>query len=312
MQQVRTRFADVPLLLLAMFHRFTVPNISVCNPDYVPRSDPLTGSPRDHPPPYDETMSRPVPPRSEASQGLNTTTTTTTSINGVAGNRTTKPLLGGEYIYTKSELPPPLAPRAPSNSARWSPVGGPGMVCSGGMTSVHNIMYRSLPPPPPSPGPTTPTHTHTHHHHPHHHARVSSPTHTAHHAPLPAPPCVPLPPTPTSPPPLTPTTPTPVTPTTQAPPIPTGPAPYAHTSSSATLPPTPTTRSSTHRRTPSSGSGASVGSPSMSASMSASWAPGLVREDSRTHTRCSLEDLRHSELKKQQVRQPVCVLCCVA
>ncbi|KAG0711702.1 hypothetical protein GWK47_002240 [Chionoecetes opilio] len=236
-----------------------------------------------------------VPPRSEASQHCSTTTTY--SINGVAGGGfrgPVKPRIAGEYIYTKSEIPPPLAPRAPSSSARWSPMGGPGMVSSAGMTSVHNLMYRSLPPPPPSPGPTTPTHTHTHHHHPYHNARVSSPTHTPLHSPLPPPPSVPLPPTPTSP--------APTTPTTQAPPVPVGPAPHAHTTSAATLPPTPTSRSSAHRRTPSSGSGESVGSPPMSAS----WAPSPLREEARTHTRCSLEDLRHSELKKKQVRLCVC------
>ncbi|XP_050738373.1 pleckstrin homology-like domain family B member 1 isoform X4 [Eriocheir sinensis] len=211
-----------------------------------------------------------VPPRSEASQGR----TTNTSVNGVAGGRApTKPRFTGEYIFTNSDLPPPLAPRAPSSAARWSPVGGPGVVCSAGMTSVHNIMYRSLPPPPPSPGHSTPTHTPTHHHHPqpHHHA------HTSPSSSLPS-------------------TPGPLTPTTQAPPVPIMPAPLTSTSPAATLPPTPTTRSSGHLRTPSSGSGVSVGSPSMSAS----WAPGPLREESRSSTRCSLEDLRHSELKKQQ------------
>lgn len=214
-----------------------------------------------------------VPPRSEAAGSCQASSP---PVSGMAG-RLAKPRYFGEYIYTKNEMAPPLvAPRAPVIAARRTPAcptsnGAVSTVVSpSGMTSVHNIMYRSLPPPPaasPSSAASTPG--------------LSPPPG---HAPLtpnifPPPPTMPLPPTPTSPQPSVPT---------------------------SALPPTPASRGAGHRRTPSSGS--SIGSPSMTSS----WTPGvglaaagfptsgLAKEGGRTPTRCSLEDLRHSELRKQQ------------
>ncbi|XP_071546028.1 uncharacterized protein [Panulirus ornatus] len=230
-----------------------------------------------------------VPPRSETSLRP---FTSSPSINGTAG-KANRPRYFGEYIYTKNDVaPPPVAPRAPITSSRWSPgspspTGGSGlpgvtsgvsMISSSGMTSVHNMMYRSLPPPP-----SPPISSHA----------LTPPLNHAPHAPntfinnYSQPPPVSYPPAPSSP----------------APPTP--PATASPATQSATLPSmmtsTPLSRLSGHRRTPSSGSG--VGS----LSMSGSWTPGmgmaavgLSRDGGRTSTRCSLEDLRHSELRKQQ------------
>ncbi|XP_042881409.1 pleckstrin homology-like domain family B member 1 isoform X3 [Penaeus japonicus] len=233
--------------------------------------DPLSDSDSDIPPE--------VPPRSEAAGSYQASSP---PVNGVAG-RPTKPRYFGEYIYTKNEMaPPPLAPRASTFAARRSPVSPGGSTSNGpvstvvspsGMTSVHNIMYRSLPPPPAS-APSSPASTSNT-------TVFSPPPGHAPHTPniFPPPPTVPLPPTPTSPQPSTPT---------------------------SSLPPAPASRVAGHRRTPSSGSG--IGS----SSMTGSWTPGvglasvglpassLAKEGGRTPTRCSLEDLRHSELRKQQ------------
>nr|XP_045622979.1 pleckstrin homology-like domain family B member 2 isoform X5 [Procambarus clarkii]XP_045622980.1 pleckstrin homology-like domain family B member 2 isoform X5 [Procambarus clarkii]XP_045622981.1 pleckstrin homology-like domain family B member 2 isoform X5 [Procambarus clarkii]XP_045622982.1 pleckstrin homology-like domain family B member 2 isoform X5 [Procambarus clarkii]XP_045622985.1 pleckstrin homology-like domain family B member 2 isoform X5 [Procambarus clarkii]XP_045622986.1 pleckstrin len=231
-----------------------------------------------------------VPPRPEASMRP---FSTSPSLNGTAGRA--RPRYFGEYIYTKNDMaPPPLAPRVPVTSTRWSPgssiplnSGYPGVtgvstvVSSSGMTSVHNIMYRSLPPPPSSSSS---------------YQVATAPLNHAPHSPdalsnnLPPPPSVPLPPTPSSPsvPPTANTT-SPVT---------------THSttlSTTATMPSTSMSRLSGHHRTPSSNSGVT------SSSMTGSWTlgmgatgVGLSRDGGRTPTRCSLEDLRHSELRKQQ------------
>ncbi|XP_037776140.1 verprolin-like [Penaeus monodon] len=194
-----------------------------------------------------------VPPRSEAAGSCQASSP---PVSGMAG-RLAQPRYFGEYIYTKNEMaPPPVAPRPPAIGSRRSPANPTSngtvstVVSPSGMTSVHNIMYRSLPPPS-GHAPHTPNT-------------------------FPPAPTVPLPPTPTSP----------------QPPVP-----------SSALPPMPVSRGVVHRRTPSSGS--SIGS----SSMTGSWTPGvglagaalppssLAKEGG---TRCSLEDLRHSELRKQQ------------
>ncbi|XP_063585475.1 pleckstrin homology-like domain family B member 1 [Penaeus indicus] len=194
-----------------------------------------------------------VPPRSEAAGSCQASSP---PVSGMAG-RLAKPRYFGEYIYTKNEMaPPPVAPRPPAIAARRSPASPTSngavstVVSPSGMTSVHNIMYRSLPPPP-GHAPHTPNT-------------------------FPPAPTVPLPPAPTS----------------SQPSVPT-----------SALPPMPASRGAGHRRTPSGGS--SIGS----SSMTGSWTPGvglpgaglptssLAKEGG---TRCSLEDLRHSELRKQQ------------
>ncbi|KAK4311576.1 hypothetical protein Pmani_016937 [Petrolisthes manimaculis] len=281
-----------------------------------------------------------VPPRSETSLRPYSSL-----VNGCAG-RTSKPRYVGEYIFTKNDLaPPPLAPRAPVCSAQWG-LGGsdgtPTLVSStGGITSVHNIMYRSLPPPPP---PISTTH--------HSHAPppplppLSSPTSPTPRSPT-FPPTLSSTPTHTHPPSFTsPTThtllPSPSSPTahnlpyTFASPItscisPTLASPATHTlprtiasstspavptsmssshthtlprtlarSTSPAIPPAPNSRQLAHRRTPSNGSGMSIGSPVMSGSWAPGMGSGLSGTGNRTPVRCSLEDLRHSELKKQQ------------
>lgn len=232
-----------------------------------------------------------VPPRSEASMRP---FSSSPSPNGTAGR--TIPRYFGEYIYTKNDMaPPPLAPRVPVTS-RWSPgslivsstdftgvTGGVSTVVSpSGMTSVHNIMYRSLPPPPSSISSND---------------AVSPPVNHAPHTPVTLPNKVSSPPS----------VPLSSTLSTSAQATPTTTATSPITIQSVNLPVTktstlpPTSRQSSHRRTPSGGSG--VGS----FSMTGSWTPGMVvagvalsRDGGRTPTRCSLEDLRHSELRKQQ------------
>ncbi|XP_064098310.1 pleckstrin homology-like domain family B member 1 isoform X3 [Macrobrachium nipponense] len=227
-----------------------------------------------------------VPPRSEG----RTNHSTTSPVNGTAGGRVARPRYFGEYIYTRNEIaPPPLAPRAPTTALRRSNSGSAGsssttasgvstVVSPSGMTLVHNMMYRSLPPPPPSPSSAAATSTTN--------SLGHSVTHTLH-----------------SPPSMTP-----------------------GASSSAATSPTTTTnaivpstsslsRLSGHSRASSSsasygggggGGGSLVGSPAPS--MTSSWTPGVGlgniglqgRDGGKTPTRCSLEDLRHSELRKQQ------------
>ncbi|XP_068238737.1 pleckstrin homology-like domain family B member 1 isoform X2 [Palaemon carinicauda] len=214
-----------------------------------------------------------VPPRSEG----RTNHSTTSPVNGTAGGRIARPRYFGEYIYTKNEIaPPPLAPRAPttslrrSNSGSGSCSGGSGVstvVSPSGMTLVHNMMYRSLPPPPSSSSAAS-THTTS--------TLGHSVSHTLH--------------------------------------SPSGITSGSSVASSAATSPTnaivPTTSSlsrvPSYSRTSfgtSHSGGSSLGSPSMTSS----WTPGvdlgnlgLSREGGKTPTRCSLEDLRHSELRKKQ------------
>lgn len=217
-----------------------------------------------------------VPPRSDALLNHH-------RVNGMAPVMAPKPQYFGDYIYTKNEervSPPPLAPRGP-NTRRVEGVSK--VVSPSGMTSFHNACYRSLPSPP----------------------LPSQPT-------IPPPPTIPLPPTPTDPPP--PMAPLPansiaVLSAQPSVPIrnvgsmatsPTGTAPSISSSSQSVLNPftevDPITGSngspgatvacrtnSWHRRTPSNTSNGSVGSPT---------SPSAIR--------CSREDLRNSQIKKQQ------------